>query len=488
MSTTYSNGNGHENRDPDRIENEVEEARARLSMTLDQIRERMSPGQILDQVLDYSKESGGGMFAKNLGRSVRDNPLPVLLIGAGISWLLTADRFGHRSTFPMGHAGGTDRDGGLGSVAPYGVDTSGSSSREGIGSRVSGMASGVGHAASSAGASASHAYSSATDRVSSAASRTASAVSGAAERAASAVSSVGERASSAFSGARDGVSSAYGGVSSGASHVGSGIRDAAYAAGNRASAFGSHAADLGSHARQSFGRVIDDQPLILGAIGLAVGAALGALLPSTRTEDRMMGDTADRLKDEGYAAARDYGEQARAVASETLSEVNQTLDERGLNTQNLTEAAGAVADRLKSKAESVAGQAGVSTSGSSGRSSGAGSSAGGSGASTVSSGAAGSSSGLGSTGSSSMASGVGSSSTGTGLHGGSSGMQAGGRPDPTSGSSPASGSGVTPKPQDAAGGAKSDKDSAYVKPAVGTTPPNATTDTKRGNPTDRTPS
>ena len=70
------------------IEREVEATRARLTDTLEELRDRTSPGQLFEQAVDYFRSSGGTDFARNLGASVRDNPLPVLLIGAGIGWLM----------------------------------------------------------------------------------------------------------------------------------------------------------------------------------------------------------------------------------------------------------------------------------------------------------------------------------------------------------------------------------------------------------------
>src|SRR3712207_3589942 len=74
------------------IEREVEDTRARLTGTLEQLRDRATPGQLFEQALDYAKQSGGTDFARNLAASVRDNPLPLLLIGAGIGWLMLSDR------------------------------------------------------------------------------------------------------------------------------------------------------------------------------------------------------------------------------------------------------------------------------------------------------------------------------------------------------------------------------------------------------------
>src|SRR5690606_29826793 len=70
------------------LEREVEVQRSRLSSTLDEIQSKMSPGELLDGFMDYTK-GGSTEFVQNLGRSVKENPLPVALVGAGLIWLMT---------------------------------------------------------------------------------------------------------------------------------------------------------------------------------------------------------------------------------------------------------------------------------------------------------------------------------------------------------------------------------------------------------------
>jgi hypothetical protein len=77
------------------LEREVEAQRHRVSNTIDEIQNKMSPGQLLDGVMDYTK-GGSVEFAQNLGRSIKDNPLPVALVGAGLLWLMTGSG-NHRS-------------------------------------------------------------------------------------------------------------------------------------------------------------------------------------------------------------------------------------------------------------------------------------------------------------------------------------------------------------------------------------------------------
>ena len=41
----------------------------------------MTPGQVIDQVIDYAREGPAAEFGRNLAREVRENPLPLVLIG-----------------------------------------------------------------------------------------------------------------------------------------------------------------------------------------------------------------------------------------------------------------------------------------------------------------------------------------------------------------------------------------------------------------------
>src|SRR2546423_13252177 len=87
----------------EQLEREAERARAQVADTLDELRNRISPGQVVDEFVDYARERGIGDFTRNLGNDVRANPLPVALIGAGIAWLMMANG---RSTRPAGGTGG----------------------------------------------------------------------------------------------------------------------------------------------------------------------------------------------------------------------------------------------------------------------------------------------------------------------------------------------------------------------------------------------
>ena len=58
-----------------------------------------------------------------------------------------------------------------------------------------------------------------------------------------------------------------------------------------------------------------EQPLLLGALGLAAGALIGALLPTTEAEDRLLGDARDKTVKSVARTSRTRHEAARDNAA-----------------------------------------------------------------------------------------------------------------------------------------------------------------------------
>jgi len=69
------------------LQREIEGQRRRVESTIDQIQDKLSPGQIVDQLMSYGKVNGGE-FAANLGKTAMSNPLPVALLGVSLIWLM----------------------------------------------------------------------------------------------------------------------------------------------------------------------------------------------------------------------------------------------------------------------------------------------------------------------------------------------------------------------------------------------------------------
>jgi gas vesicle protein len=362
------------------LERETEQTRSQLADTLEELRARITPGQVMDQVVDYARDSGAGDFFRNLARDVTNNPVPVTLIGAGIAWLMFSNQR-QRS----GGLGLQDKAGELGTRArsyvseavartraatetakdaasqmadrarDYVSDTmsvgqdaaqrAGSTVSE-LASRVSGrsptIAEQMGDYYAQTTGTAGERGSSAARQARETAGATVTDISGRARSAAANLGSAAGEASarisdsmgSAASTIKDTASSAYGMASEGAGRAGSAFRDTASSLRRVTGEQGRNLLDF-----------CRDQPLVLGGIGLAIGAVLGAAFPATATENQLMGDTSDEMKDRAqklaageYEKAKDFAgeqyEKAKSAAQETVGEglarVLNEAEDRGL--------------------------------------------------------------------------------------------------------------------------------------------------------------
>jgi ElaB/YqjD/DUF883 family membrane-anchored ribosome-binding protein len=82
----------------DKIEQDINRSRSALNDTIERLGGKLSPGQIVDEVLAVA-QGQFGQFTANVGKQVRDNPLPLLLIGAGIGMYFLNQR-GHPNDAP----------------------------------------------------------------------------------------------------------------------------------------------------------------------------------------------------------------------------------------------------------------------------------------------------------------------------------------------------------------------------------------------------
>ena len=361
------------------IEREVEATRANVEDTVEALKDKMSIGQMVDEASRYFGDKGGSQLVSNLGTQIRDNPLPLLLIGAGVAWLMTGrgtqvgSRRGYRGygddsdyeslgedeyrrTFGesavytgSGHPRYSGRSTGIYETWTEGDERSEGGMLEGAGdaarrvrSAASGAASGIGSAASGLASG-----------VASAASGVASGLGAVASGIGSAASGLGSAASQLGRSAYSAAGTVAGGARSGADYA----RRGGSGAYRSASYLGYGASRFGRGARRQFSDVLESEPLILGAIGLAVGAAIGALLPRTHTEDRYLGETRDRLREEAEAYAREQFERGKAVAEEAYRTAKAEAEAHGLTSfgedsvaGRIGEVARAAYERAKEKA------------------------------------------------------------------------------------------------------------------------------------------
>ncbi|HEX4507198.1 MAG TPA: DUF3618 domain-containing protein [Alphaproteobacteria bacterium] len=74
----------------DLIERDLAQTRARMDRRLTDLEQRLSPGQVLDDLMTYFRGSEGAEFGRNLMASVQDNPMPAALTGIGLAWLMAS--------------------------------------------------------------------------------------------------------------------------------------------------------------------------------------------------------------------------------------------------------------------------------------------------------------------------------------------------------------------------------------------------------------
>jgi ElaB/YqjD/DUF883 family membrane-anchored ribosome-binding protein len=81
-------------------------------------------------------------------------------------------------------------------------------------------------------------------------------------------------------------------------------------------------AQLSRH-RRGIEAFVEENPVMVGVVGLAAGLLVGALLPSTRRENQMFGRYADEVREQGMRYARDLAEQGKSMVEENLHAVSQ---------------------------------------------------------------------------------------------------------------------------------------------------------------------
>lgn len=126
--------------------------------------------------------------------------------------------------------------------------------------------------------------------------------------------------------------------------------DKLHAAAERTAEYADRAKAKAGRAKRRAADGFDASPLTGALVGVAAGALLGLLLPRTRKEDELLGETRDKLADAAKAAAKAAADTAR-----------QQLDERGLSLDaakaKIAEVGQQAKDVARSAAETAAAEA-----------------------------------------------------------------------------------------------------------------------------------
>lgn len=347
--------------DPGRIERDLDQTRSRLGSHLSELQDRLSPGQVLDDAMNYFRGSEGADFGRNLLDSVRANPLPAALTGIGLAWLMATGPRGGTSAAPA--VGGSSR------VRVYGGAPGAREEYDSMALRLHTAEQTVTRAPDED----EHVYVTRRDDA------RGEAV-GLKRQAQESAQSFGQRIRDAISSAQEATTrglhdaqaragDAAGSLTSAAQGAMQSVTGVAQRAGGGMSQGGQAASDAGARLASAIG----DSPVLLGALGLAAGALLGALLPVTEQETSTLGGVAGQARDTARALAQQALDRGGQVAQAVIDTGRDSAAAQGLtggksagdllnaaaSGQLSGQAAQVAKDVLNASEEAVRGQAGA---------------------------------------------------------------------------------------------------------------------------------
>lgn len=258
---------------PETLEHEIDQQRASISSLVDALESKLTPGQLFDQALSYTKGNGGEFF-QNLGTTVKNNPIPTVLASLSLAWL----------------AMNQNRP-----IAPARVNTGPS-----LMDRATAVASKVGDAVDGA-----------KDQLRSAADSVTTRTTAVKDSVTSHASAIKDSATTWRDGASDRLSD-------GGDQLNRNMHDLTH-----------QAKQTGAQVKGQFQSMLQEQPLMLAAVGLALGAAFGAALPVTRQENRLMGKTSDSLTQQVKAKAQDVKQAVTSEAQAAMADVRNASAQGG---------------------------------------------------------------------------------------------------------------------------------------------------------------
>jgi len=347
------------------IRSEIENTRAEMSQTIDAIQDRLSPRRLVQEAQETVREatvgkaermmtdasdaatemvSSAGDTARGFGTglvdAVRQNPVAALITGVGLGWLFMSARKNEEDHYDRYYREGASRVSGRAAYyPPYGARP--------MGRTYSGYArgySGTGYAPGYSGTGYATGYGRGyagveydEDREAGMVDRVGSAASGVQERAGEVASKAGDKLSNTASRVADRVSGTTSQVQDRAGELADQVQDRAGELTGQVRENLEEWTDVAQErfydARSEYERMLDENPLAVGAAALALGVAVGMALPSTPHEDRMLGPARDRLMDQAQEVAQDTAEKVQRVVGEVQSTAKEEAQKQGLMSQ-----------------------------------------------------------------------------------------------------------------------------------------------------------
>lgn len=308
-------------RDSDQIERDIAAERSQMSDTINDLQKKFSVDGIVGDIGDMFRNQGGDL-GRAVSRTVGNNPMAVALVGVGLAWLFVGqgrNRASDASDDRWNDTGDSRR------ARPANGSMQDRSSR--AYSNDSGLSPELddywyGSDESPRDRRKRH-------RGSNAAARTSGAVAGVMDTIKEGTGAVG----GAISGAADSLGQAASGLTDRMSHGLENLSEdararvlAARQAAHDARRASADALKKGVRASTNF---FEDQPLVVGALAVAIGAAMGGVLPHSKIEDDTLGDSSDRLFAEAQTLFRQERDKALAAVKSAAGEVKGEIQNIG---------------------------------------------------------------------------------------------------------------------------------------------------------------
>jgi ElaB/YqjD/DUF883 family membrane-anchored ribosome-binding protein len=307
---------GHREANTAFLRAEIRETRERMSETLDELSDRLNPNRLKAQVRENIREATVGRV-ENMARNaryraeetghgmierIRENPIPAAMVGIGLGWLLFGGRRRDEQTmWERSYVSDAGWDGTTGYVG----DLSATTPRLMQDDAGGGMGSTVSHEPG--------VVDRVRDRVSGIGETVRDSASGL-------VSSAGERVSDVRERASEVIGDVAGRARHVASDIGQGTRRGVYSATDR------------------LDTTMNENPVAIGVVAMAVGMAAGLAIPESRRERQVMGPYRDQVvgrvrerveetRERVQNVAERVVEEAKDAGRELVSEAKQTVKE-----------------------------------------------------------------------------------------------------------------------------------------------------------------
>lgn len=323
------------------IERDVENRRATVANRIDELEDRLAPGQLIADAYRSICNSRAAdsviSMSRSAGRTVAEHPVPAALVCLGAGWLLTTALGSKRNSRPRQRYGNNNapyvNEGATGARTSYG---SGSHDESSYDRSWGGAAEGGSSYSGSAGYSENADDREMKDRVRAAGSA-------AVESAGDMASSARERAEHAADSARDRAGYAMSAVRESVGHAAEKVTEGTRAA-------------TGTVA-QTWRNNLEDRPLLLAALGFATGATVAALLPRTTYENETVGEYGDHAREQVRDVAEEQWERAKEAAGSSYEAARAEADRQGLSVDGGRNAAEELSEKAKSVGEAAVGAA-----------------------------------------------------------------------------------------------------------------------------------